>query len=147
MPKRLRQRRILDLATEEPLLNQKHLRRRLAQHGIRVTQATLSRDLRELGLAKTPQGYTLPAAAEAATPPAPSLPHVLQEFVLDVRQAQHLLVLKTGPGNAHPVAAVLDRQRWSDVVGTVAGDDTILVITPSRKACQRITERIRELMV
>ena len=65
MPKHLRQRRILDLAAKAPLLNQKHLRRRLAQQGIRVTQATLSRDLRKLGLAKTPQGYTLPAAAEA----------------------------------------------------------------------------------
>lgn len=147
MPKRLRHGRILELMGEEPLANQEQLRRRLAQDGIRVTQATLSRDLKELGLVKTSQGYALPSAvAEAAAAPPRPLSHLLQEFVLDVRAAMNLLVLKTGPGSAQPVAAALDSQQWREVVGTVAGDDTILIITPTRKACHDVDARIRELI-
>ena len=145
MSKPLRQRRILERVGEEPIANQEQLRRRLAQLGIRVTQATLSRDLKELGLVKTPHGYALPTAEPAALPPPP-LSHLLQEFVREIRQAMNLLVLKTGPGSAQSVAAALDSQQWSEVVGTVAGDDTILIITPTRKACQEVGARLRELI-
>ncbi len=147
LAKRLRHGRILELVGEEPLLNQEQLRRRLARQGIRVTQSTLSRDLKELGLVKTPQGYARPGVApEPTTLPPPSLPHLLQEFVRDVRSVLNLLVLKTGPGSAQPVAAALDSQRWREVVGTVAGDDTILIVTPTRKSCQQLSARIRELI-
>ncbi|MBI4467249.1 MAG: ArgR family transcriptional regulator [Acidobacteria bacterium] len=147
MPKRLRHGRILELVAAEPLVSQEQLRRRLAQQGIRVTQATLSRDLKELGLVKTPQGYARPAVvAEPTAPPPLPLPHLLQEFVLDIRPAMNLLVVKTGPGSAQPVAAALDSQQWNEVVGTIAGDDTVLVVTPTRKACQQVGARLRELI-
>lgn len=146
MPKRFRQRRILELVTEELISSQEKLRRRLAQQGVRVTQATLSRDLKELSLVKTPRGYAPTTAAESATPPPPALAHLLQEFVLGVRAAQNLLVLKTSPGSAHPVAAALDSQQWRELVGTVAGDDTILVVTPSRRACRDVQNRIQGLI-
>ena len=146
VPKRLRQGRILELVGGEPLLTQEQLRRRLSHEGIRVTQATLSRDLKELGLVKTPHGYVPAAAVSEAAPPPPPLSHLLQEFVRDIRLAMNLLVLKTGPGSAQPVAAALDSQQWQEVVGTVAGDDTILIITPTRKACQAIGARIREMI-
>lgn len=143
----MRHGRILELVGRESLLKQEHLRRRLAQLGIHVTQATLSRDLKELGMLKTPHGYALPpAAAEPGALPPHSLPHLLREFVRDVRPALNLLVLKTGPGSAQPVAAALDSQQWSEVVGTVAGDDTILIITPTRKACRDVGARIREII-
>lgn len=146
MPKRLRQHHILELVGEESLSSQDQLRRRLAQRGLRVTQATLSRDLKELGLVKTSHGYTRPSPAESSAPPPPSLPHLLQEFLLDVREAQTLLVLKTNPGSAQPVAGALDSQQWRQVVGTIAGDDTVLVVTHSRQACRDVAQRIRELI-
>jgi len=148
MAKRLRQGRILELVGAEPLLTQEQLRKRLAHEGVRVTQATLSRDLKELGLVKTPQGYTRAPAApsDGNSMPPPPLSHLLREFVRDVRLALNLIVLKTGPGSAQPVAAALDSQRWREVVGTVAGDDTILIITSTRKACQSVSSRIREMI-
>lgn len=148
MRKRQRHARILDLVGEESLHNQEQLRRRLTHHGIRVTQATLSRDLHELGLVKTPRGYAVPSspAPEAVNLPPPPLSHLLQEFVRDVRPAMNLVVLKTGPGSAQPVAAALDSQQWKEVVGTVAGDDTILIATVNRRACTRVDTRIRELI-
>jgi transcriptional regulator of arginine metabolism len=146
MSKRLRQRHILELVSSHPLANQEMLRRQLAHRGLRVTQATLSRDLKELGLVKTPNGYTLPSAVGAAAPPLPTLPHLLREFVSDVREAQSLLVLKTSPGSAQPVAAALDSQQWPELAGTVAGDDTILLIPYHRKASQALARRLREIL-
>lgn len=146
MPKRFRQRHILELLGTESLANQEQLRRRLAQRGLRVTQATLSRDLKELGLVKTAHGYARPGAAESAAPPPPPLPHLLREFVVDVREAQNLLILKTNPGSAQPVAGGLDSEPWQGVVGTIAGDDTVLVVTPSRQACRAVGQRIREII-
>lgn len=146
MSKARRQARILELVAEEPLTTQDQLRRRLAQEGVRVTQATLSRDLKGLGLVKTPQGYVRSTAVGGTAPVTPALPHLLQEFVRDIRPAMNLLVVKTGPGSAQPVAAALDGQKWSEVVGTVAGDDTILIITPTRKACEKVSGRIREMI-
>src|SRR5579884_4330961 len=127
MTKLIRHRRIRELITSEPIYTQEELRLRLTQNGIHVNQATLSRDLRELGLVKTVNGYALPAAEETG-PPMPALEHLLNEFVIDVREAENLLVLKTTPGSAQPVAAALDSSDWPELVGTLAGDDTILII-------------------
>lgn len=146
MPKRLRQHRILELVAEGPLFNQEELRRRLARQGLRVTQATLSRDLKELNLVKTPHGYASSVPAEPSAPPPPPLRHLLQEFVQGVRDAQNLLVLRTSPGSAQPVAAALDSQQWQELVGTVAGDDTILIIAPDRRACRTVKTRLQELI-
>ena len=146
MSKPLRHQKILDVLTVHPVLNQEALRRQLAHRGLRVTQATLSRDLKDLGLVKTPQGYTLPSAVAGSGPPLPPLNHLLKEFVTEIREAQNLLVLKTNVGSAQPVALALDTEQWSGIVGTVAGDDTILVISPTRKAAQGIAKRIREMI-
>jgi len=146
MSKLARQTRILELVQREPLSSQDELRLRLARHGFKVTQATLSRDIHELGLIKTAEGY---AAPQAAPPPEGALPKVARlcrEFVTEVREAQSLLVLKTAVGSAQPVAAGLDAEAWPEVLGTVAGDDTILIISPDRKTAHRLASRIREMM-
>ena len=144
MSKLSRHNRITELISNEPIYTQEELRRRLTQSGIHVNQATLSRDLRELGLVKTVNGYALPAAAEEGGVPMPSLDHLLTEFVIDVREAENLLVLKTTPGSAQPVAAALDSSDWTELVGTLAGDDTILIITGSKQICHKVAKRIRE---
>ncbi len=147
VPKAQRHRRILDLITRESILTQEDLVDRLAGTGLHVTQATLSRDIKELGLVKTGEGYSTPAElggeAVAATPP---LSHLLREFVTDVKEAQNLLVIRTTPGSAQPVAAALDAEQWSELLGTLAGDDTILVVTSSNKNCRELGNRVRELM-
>jgi transcriptional regulator of arginine metabolism len=148
VPKPQRQRRILELIAHEPLVTQEEMVRRLAQQGLRVTQATLSRDIHELGLIKTAEGYATPGELGGEPPPpqAPALAHLLREFVTDVREAQNLLVVKTTPGSAQPVAAALDASDWRELMGTLAGDDTILAVASSKKACRALGNRIRELM-
>ena len=144
-PKTLRHHHILELVSREPMVTQEDMVRRLTQQGLKVTQATLSRDIKELGLVKTQEGYAASGTiAEAA--PTPSLSHLLREFVVDVREAQNLLVLKTPPGSAQPVARALDAESWPELVGTIAGDDTILVISSSSKSCRQLGKRIREQM-
>jgi len=139
VPKALRHRRILDLITRESILTQEDLVDRLAGSGLQVTQATLSRDIKELGLVKTGEGYSTPAelGGENAAP-TPSLSHLLREFVTDVKEAQNLLVIRTTTGSAQPVAAALDGEQWSELLGTLAGDDTILVVTAGNKQCREL---------
>ena len=146
--KRYRQGQILKLLSGEPVANQDDLRRRLVHLGMRVTQATLSRDLRELKLVKTSEGYRpLSAAVAEETPSAlPVLARALKEFLLDFRPAQNLLVLKTPPGGAQPLAAAVDAEHWKEVAGTLAGDDTVLIITPSRSARAAIQKRMEEML-
>lgn len=146
VPKRFRQGQILKLVAGEPISNQHELRRRLAHLKLRVTQATLSRDLRELKLVKTPDGYKpVGAAAEEAAPLHP-LAHALKEFLLDLRPAENLLVLKTPPGGAQPLAAALDAEKFPEVAGTVAGDDTILIVAPKRKAREALQKKLEALV-
>jgi len=142
MSKLSRHSRITELIENEPIYTQEELRTRLRQGGIHVNQATLSRDLRELGLVKTVNGYALPAADDGRQ--MPPLEQLLTEFVVDVREAENLLVLKTTPGSAQPVAAALDSSDWSELVGTIAGDDTILIITASKQICHNVASRVRE---
>jgi transcriptional regulator of arginine metabolism len=122
------------------------LRRKLARRGIQVTQATVSRDIEELGLVKTRSGYRLPDAAEPPAPVQPTLQVILKEFLRDARQASNLVLLKTHPGNAHSVAAALDAQDWPEVVGTVAGDDTVFVATPSAREAAQFRKKILALV-
>jgi len=144
-PKALRHHRILELVAREPMVTQDEMVRRLSQQGLKVTQATLSRDIKELGLVKSADGYAAPGAAADAAP-TPSLSHLLREFVVDVREAQNLLVLKTPPGSAQPVARALDAESWPELVGTIAGDDTIVMISSNAKSCRQLGKRIREQM-
>jgi transcriptional regulator of arginine metabolism len=145
--KRFRQGQILKLLSGQSVASQDELRRRLGHLGMRVTQATLSRDLRELKLVKTTEGYKpLANAAVEEASPVPPLARSLKEYLVDIRPAQNMLVLKTPPGGAQPLAAALDAERWKEIAGTLAGDDTILIITPSRTARASIQKRMEEML-
>ncbi|HXZ12043.1 MAG TPA: ArgR family transcriptional regulator [Candidatus Sulfotelmatobacter sp.] len=147
LQKRYRQGQILKLLSGQPVASQDELRRQLIHLGVRVTQATLSRDLRELRLVKTTEGYRpLTAAVAEEASPIPALARALREFLLDIRPAQNMLVLKTPPGGAQPLAAAVDSERWKEVAGTLAGDDTVLIITPSRTARAAIQKRVEEML-
>ncbi|MBZ5671495.1 MAG: ArgR family transcriptional regulator [Acidobacteriia bacterium] len=146
MDKIYRRTQILDLLRSEEIETQRDLRRKLARRGLHVTQATVSRDIEELGLVKTRIGYRPPEPAEPVALLQPTLPVVLKEFLTDARQAANLVVLKTRPGNAHSVAVALDAEPWKEVVGTVAGDDTILVATPNSRQAAEIRKRILSLV-
>ncbi len=146
MSKLVRHKRITELISNDAIYTQEDLRNQLRRSGIHVNQATLSRDLRELGLVKTVNGYSLPATEDAGSSPMPALEHLLREFTVDVREAENLLVLKTTPGSAQPVAAALDSADWAEIVGTIAGDDTILIITASKAICHRLAGKIQEMI-
>lgn len=147
MTKPSRQRAILELlGNGTAIASQEELQRALGRRGFKVGQATLSRDIRELGLIKTAKGYAVPGREVVADPPLPSVPHLVREFVLDVRPAQNLLVLKTAVGSAQPVAAALDGESWPEVVGTIAGDDAILIVSQDKKATNRLAGRIRGIL-
>src|SRR5271165_4545520 len=118
---------IREVIAAREVSSQDELRRALYRHGHRVTQATLSRDIHELGLVKTAEGYK--AQGEETEVHLPSIERLIQEFVYDVKTAQNLVVVKTGPGSAQPVSAAMDAEEWDEVVGTIGGDDTILAIT------------------
>ena len=122
---------IRQLVEQEPVHSQEELRRRLVGMGFSVTQATLSRDIKELGLVKRSADGAYQAAngAQASTASAVlALARALSEFLLSVEVAQQLAVVKTGPGQAQLLGLAIDRARLADVVGTIAGDDTILVV-------------------
>jgi len=145
--KRFRQGQILKVLAAEPVASQDELRRQLIHLGLRVTQATLSRDLRELHLVKTTEGYQpLASAAVKESPVVSRLARAVNSFLLDIRPAQNMLVLKTPPGGAQPLAAAVDSERWKEVAGTLAGDDTVLIITPSMKARASVQKRIEEMV-
>ena len=146
--KRFRQGQILKLVSGQPVGSQDELRRRLGHLGVRVTQATLSRDMRELKLVKTNDGYRQLSAAGAAEDAAslPALARALKDFLLDIRSAQNMLVLKTPPGGAQALAAAVDTERWKEVAGTLAGDDTVLIIASSKGAAKAIQRRVEGML-
>lgn len=126
-----RQALILELLGKAPIRNQEQLREGLKALGVVATQATLSRDIKELGLMKR----AADGAYQRPTSPAPpggaaasGLSRAVTEFVTGVDRVQNLIVLRTGPGQAHAAAIAIDRAQLGEVVGTIAGDDTILVI-------------------
>jgi transcriptional regulator of arginine metabolism len=145
MAKTARHKAILDLLDEGPVESQDSLQQRLERKGIEVGQATLSRDIHELKLVKGPDGYRRSDVSFGAEGVLPSVMHMAHQFVVEIRQAQNLLVVKTTVGSAQPVAAALDASRWPEVVGTIAGDDTVLVIATDNKQAQALARRIREL--
>ena len=142
MTKTYRQGQILKLVRGKRINTQEELAQELKSQGIAATQVTLSRDIRELGLAKTADGYReiLP------DPIGRELHTVLEEFLLDVRLAQNLLVLKTSPGNANALAVALDQEDWPEVAGTVAGDDTIFVACWDEQRAKAVQERLLEFV-
>src|ERR1700757_5048804 len=146
MPKASRQKAIVQLVQQQPITSQEELQRALVKHGFSVGQATLSRDIHELGLVKTAEGYALSAGSVTPDPALPPVSRLVREFVLDVRPAQNLLVIKTAVGSAQPVAAALDEQEWEEVVGTIAGDDAVLIVCPDKDAARKVAVRIEEML-
>jgi transcriptional regulator of arginine metabolism len=137
---------IRELLVDTVVSNQDELRLKLAARGFHVTQATLSRDIRELRLMKGPSGYTLPNVSISAEEEGPGIREVLRSFGLEVRVAANLLVLITTTGSAQPVAAVVDYEDFPEVVGTIAGDDTVLIICPDEKQARALKSRIEVLI-
>lgn len=128
-----RQHRIAKLLEEQLVSSQGQLVELLASEGVSATQATVSRDLEELGAVKVriPGGstaYAVPEHAKERPVPEDHLRRVMGEFVVEVRSSVNLVVLRTPPGSAHVVGSALDRASLPDVIGTVAGDDTVLVV-------------------
>jgi transcriptional regulator of arginine metabolism len=145
-----RRQAIVDLVHAQPVRSQAELRRLLRQRGFAVAQPTLSRDVRELGLAKTPQGYVAPEAAGAPfAPPArreARLGQALRGFALSVQAAGSLVVVKTPPAAAHPVARAIDEAPLPAAVGTIAGDDTVFIATPSERAARALARQLASIL-
>src|SRR4051812_30766265 len=140
-----RQSVILELIDTEPLHNQEQLRRRLLKAGFEATQATISRDIKELGLLKRAgDGAYQRAGAEAENPATVlgALEHAASEFLRRVERVQQLVIVRTGAGQAQPLALAIDRARLPETVGTIAGDDTILVIAKDGRRAATFMKRI-----
>ena len=144
--KTVRHGQILRLIGSERIANQEELRRRLSTQRMRVTQATLSRDLQELKLVKTPEGYRPASALVEEISPVPPLARVLAEFLLDIRPAENMLVLKTPPSGAQPLAAAMDAAKFPEIAGTIAGDDTVLIITPNKKQRESLQLKVESFV-
>jgi transcriptional regulator of arginine metabolism len=145
MSKAARQKAILDLLEQGPVESQDALQHSLVRRGFDVGQATLSRDIHELKLVKGPEGYARITESKASDTFLPSVMHMAYQFVVEIRQAQNMLVIKTTVGSAQPVAAALDASHWPEVVGTLAGDDTVFVVAADKKKAHALARRIREL--
>lgn len=146
MNKTLRHRAILESLKRGTFASQDDLQRVLRKRGFKVGQATLSRDIRDLNLSKTSRGYGISSGENGAGVALPPVSRLVREFVLDVRSAQNLLVVKTIVGSAQPVAAALDEADWPAIVGTIAGDDTILIVCPDKDEARKLADRIEEML-
>ncbi len=139
---------IRELVATASVTSQDELRRKLVRRGFDVTQATVSRDIHEMRLYKGPNGYALPNGvnADEEDDDMPSAQDVLESFGLKVKQAQNQLVLITTNGGAQPVALAIDHEDWDEVVGTIAGDDTVLIICPDQKRASQLRGRLEEMI-
>jgi transcriptional regulator of arginine metabolism len=148
--KTLRHNAIRELVGQTLVASQDELRRKLRRRGFAVTQATLSRDIHELKLSKGPSGYTLMggngagSAVEDNSPP--SVEEMIESFGMRVKQAMNQVVIGTVMGGAQGLAAALDYEVWPEVVGTLAGDDTVLVICPDSRRASEVESRIRIML-
>lgn len=138
--KSIRQSRIVDLIRREEIHTQKDLLVRLRKLGIDATQVTVSRDLHDLGIVKTLNGYQRISSGQPF-----SLEAIAREFMIAASPAQNLVVVRTTPGNAMTVAKALDNETWPEITGTIAGDDTVLVVAPEKQAAARIAQKLMRL--
>jgi len=150
--KDLRLNAIREVLSSSAVANQDELRRKLRRRGIEVTQATLSRDIHELQLSKGPGGYSLPnghrntTAATVEDDSPPSFAEMVESFAMRARQAMNQVVVTTVMGGAQPVAAALDHEGWPEVLGTLAGDDTVLIICPDPKRAAEVEAKIKVML-
>jgi transcriptional regulator of arginine metabolism len=147
--KQLRHRAIRDVIAARPIRTQQQLAGALRERGFRTTQATMSRDVAAMGLVKSMrdgiQAYALPKRlVEAETSGEDRLRALLRDLPVELREAGLLLVIRTLPGSAHAIAAALDRARWPEVAGSIAGDDTVFVACSDRNALRRAAARVRD---
>jgi len=142
-----RQHKILKLVRAGEVISQLDLSRRLKKDGIQVTQATLSRDLHDLHLVKTSEGYRLPESLNHLAGNHSHFPlrQSVSQSMTEVTAAHNIVVVKTHPGNASSLALSLDNAGWAEIVGTVAGDDTILVVTPDASKARGLRKRLTAL--
>ena len=145
-----RQHRVACLLADHAVTSQAQLVDLLASDGVAATQATVSRDLEDLGAIKVriaggDSVYAIPELPTEQRAPESHLRRVFSEWVVQVAHAHNLVVLRTPPGSAHVVASALDRSGWDDVLGTVAGDDTILVVVAEHLSGVDMAQRLREL--
>lgn len=138
MNKNYRQAQILKIIRTKNVHTQDDLANELKEVGIPAAQVTLSRDIRELGLVKTQEGYR----QIMPEPSGPTLATVAAEFLQDIRVAQNLVVLRTAPGHASSLAIAIDQANWPEVVGTIAGDDTILVVAPDGEKARQFRDKL-----
>ena len=142
---------IRDVVGRRPIRTQQELAAALRERGFRTTQATISRDVAELGLIKVTRDGTVayalpPRLVEAETSGEDRLRKLLNDLPVELHDAGLLLVVRTLPGSAHAIAAALDRARWPDVAGSIAGDDTVFVAVPDRASLQRTRRRLLRLI-
>ena len=147
--KNQRQHRIAQMLRQESVSSQDHLVELLAAQGVAVTQATVSRDLDDLGAVKVPTGggsvYAIPELPSEQVAPDDHLKRVLGEWVVAVGCSQNLVVLNTPPGSAHVVGSAIDRSAVDGVLGTVAGDDTVLVVATEDVGGHRVAADFRSM--
>lgn len=142
MTKARRQNLILKIVRSRAVHTQAELASLLAERGLDATQVTLSRDVHELGLVKTEQGYQ----AVRAETRGPVLADLAPETLLDARVAQNLVVLRTHPGHAMSLARAIDQEEWPDVAGTIAGDDTIFLAALDGATAKKVSSRLLSLI-
>ena len=147
--KSARQAAILEVVSREAIHSQEQLRRRLKPHGFQATQATLSRDIKDLGLVKrAADGAYQQAFDETPSPSAATvaLDRALAEYLRHADRVQQLIVLRTGTGQAQPLAIAIDRAQLPQIVGTIAGDDTILVVTRDARRARAVARRFEDAL-
>jgi len=143
--KLVRQMKILEIIKSDRIETQQQLAQRLAEAGEPATQATVSRDIKDLRLVKVPSGdgryfYALPPEPERKTE---GMAHYVRDTVLSIDYTDSIIVIKCLPGTAAGVGAILDRLDWQDILGSVAGDDTIIAITRKAAVTPAVVERLR----
>ena len=146
--KSLRHNAIRELVAHGQVTSQDELRHKLRRRGFAVTQATLSRDIHELRLSKGPAGYTFAngSGPEVEDNSTPALEQMMEDFGLRVRRAMNQVVLATTAGGAQPLAMALDHAGWSGIVGTVAGDDTVLIICTDHRRAGDVESRLKAML-
>lgn len=132
----------MEIARKQRVGSQEELASLLAREAIDVTQSTLSRDIRELGLVKVRGGYQISGELHAA-PPNEVLRRAFQQYVVRTGISGNIVMIRTSPGNAHSMAVVLDSAEWPEVLGTVAGDDTVFVLLRNSRFGKKVLGRIQ----
>lgn len=143
-----RQSQILEVIDQEAVASQEELRLRLASRGIEATQATISRDLKDLGLVKRAGdgAYERPGAERSSPASEDQLRRTIATLVRGIERVEVMVILRTDPGQAQSVAVLIDRVRPEEIAGTIGGDDTILIVCRTSAAAAAIETRWTEVM-